>query len=74
MKKYVAPFHCQRLFRIPHVHMATLKKEVDRLVEVGVLKQVDSIDEHKRGPWCAPSFIIPKKERFITLLMVEQGN
>jgi hypothetical protein len=52
--------------RIPHAHLETLKKEVWRLVEIGVLEVVDG---SKAGPWCAPSFIIPKKDgrvRFIT--------
>jgi hypothetical protein len=38
--------------------METLKKEVDRLVEIGVLEVVQG---DKAGPWCAPSFIVPKK-------------
>ena len=61
------PYHCGKPIRIPHAHIATLKKEVDRLVEIGVLEKVD--DNSKAGPWCAPSFIIPKKDgrvRFIT--------
>ena len=60
------PYHCQRPIRIPHVHLETLKKEVQRLVDIGVLEVVDG---GKAGPWCAPSFIIPKKDgrvRFIT--------
>lgn len=66
LKPNAKPFHCGRPIRIPHVHMETLKKEVDRLVKVGVLKPVDAM---QAGPWCAPSFIIPKKDgrvRFIT--------
>jgi RNase H-like domain found in reverse transcriptase/Integrase zinc binding domain/Reverse transcriptase (RNA-dependent DNA polymerase) len=60
------PYHCGKPIRIPHVHLETLKKEVQRLVEIGVLEVVDGA---KAGPWCAPSFIIPKKDgrvRFIT--------
>ena len=60
------PFHCGQPIRIPHSQKDTLKKEVDRLVELGVLEVVDG---DKAGPWCAPSFIIPKKDgrvRFIT--------
>jgi hypothetical protein len=43
--------------------MDTLKVEVERLVEAGVLKQVS------RSEWVAPTFIIPKKDgsvRFIS--------
>jgi hypothetical protein len=66
IKPKAVPYHCKRPIRIPHIHMETLKKEVDRLVSIGVLKVVDGA---KAGPWCAPSFIIPKKDgrvRFIT--------
>jgi hypothetical protein len=60
------PYHCVKPIRIPHIHYDTLKKEVYRLVEIGVLEEVDG---ERAGPWCAPSFIIPKKDgrvRFIT--------
>ena len=59
-----APYRAH--FGIPHIHLQTLKKEVDWLVKIGVLEVVDAT---KLGPWCAPSFIIPKKDgkvRFIT--------
>jgi len=51
--------------RIPHAHYGTLKKEIDRLVSIGVLEEVDG---NNVGPRCSPSFIIPKKDgavRFI---------
>lgn len=66
LKADAVPFHCGKPIRIPHIHLETLKKEVQRLVEIGVLEEVDGRDA---GPWCAPSFIIPKKDgrvRFIT--------
>ena len=56
----------KRPIRIPHVHMETLRKEVQRLVDIGVLEEVDG---STAGPWCAPSFITRKKDgrvRFIT--------
>ena len=59
LKDKSVPYHCKRPFPIPHIHVPTLKKEVDRLVEIGVLEPVDG---RKAGPWCAPSFIIPKKD------------
>lgn len=60
------PFHCQRPIRIPRIHIETLTKEVNRLCEIGVLEKVY---EGEAGPWCAASWIIPKKGgqvRFIT--------
>ena len=43
-----------RPFPVPVIHRDTLKKEVDRLVELVVLKwQGDS-------EWASPNFIIPK--------------
>jgi putative transposase len=66
LTKDAVPYHCGKPIRIPHIHLETLKKEVQRLVDIGVLEVVDG---SKAGPWCAPSFIIPKKDgrvRFIT--------
>ena len=56
------PYHA-RAYPIPRAHSETLKVEVDRLVESGVLKKVN------RSEWAAPTFIIPKKDgsvRFIS--------
>ena len=50
-------------YPIPKIHENTLRLEVDRLVELGVLKRVN------RSEWGAPTFIIPKKDgtvRFIS--------
>ena len=66
LKPNAKPFHCGRPIRIPHIHVGTLKEEVNRLCSIGVLEEVSGT---KSGPWCAPSFIIPKKDgrvRFIT--------
>jgi len=66
VKPNAEPYHCQRPIRIPHVHLETLRKEVERLVKIGVIEPVSAANA---GPWCAPSFIIPKKDgrvRFIT--------
>ena len=57
--KDAVPYHCGKPIRIPHIHLETLKKEVDQLVEIGVLEVVDGT---RAGPWCAPSFIISKKD------------
>jgi hypothetical protein len=56
------PYHA-RAFPIPHINTATLKMEVDRLCQVGVLRKVN------HSKWAAPAFIIPKKDgsvRFIS--------
>ena len=56
------PYHA-KAFPIPKVHLETLKMEVERLCEIGVLKRVN------RSQWAAPTFVIPKKDgtvRFIS--------
>ena len=61
LKPGVEPYHA-RPYPIPKVHSETLKMEVSKLVELGVLKKVNGSE------WAAPSFIISKKDgtvRFI---------
>ena len=56
------PYHA-RAFPMPRVHMETLKVEVNRLCELGVLKKVN------RSQWTATTLLIPKKDgtvRFIS--------
>ena len=55
--------HNQRHFPVPHIHKETFKKELLRLVKIGVLEVV------KSSEWGSPTFIIPKKNgtvRFIS--------
>lgn len=62
LKPDVEPYHA-RAFPIPRKYTETLKQEVERLCELGVLKRVN------RSEWAAPTFIIPKKDgtvRFIS--------
>ena len=62
LKPDVTPYHA-RAYNIPRCHIQTLKAEVERLVQIGVLKKVN------RSEWAAPTFIIPKKDgsvRFIS--------
>ena len=62
LKPDVQPYHA-RAYPIPKTYEQTLKMEVNRLCEVGVLKKVN------RSEWAAPTFIIPKKDgtvRFIS--------
>lgn len=56
------PYHA-RAYPVPKAYTETLKVEVNRLVEAGVLRKVN------RSEWAAPTFIIPKKDgsvRFIS--------
>ncbi len=55
LKKGAKPFH-GRPYPIPKVHKATLMKEIDRLVSIGVMKW------QPYSQWASPSFIIPKKD------------
>jgi hypothetical protein len=62
LKEGIKPYH-GRAFPVPHIHLKTLRKEVERLCELGVLKRQPSSE------WASPTFIIPKKEgtvRFIS--------
>ena len=62
LKEGVKPYHA-RAFPVPRIHYETLRKEVDRLVQVGVLKKTNNSE------WAAPTFIIPKKDgkvRFVS--------
>ena len=62
LQEGVKPYHAKP-FPIPRVHEKTLRKEVDRLVKIGVLKRINNSE------WAAPTFIIPKKNgtvRFIS--------
>ena len=61
----IKPYHCQRPIRIPRIHIDTLKKEINRLIEIGVLEKVY---EGEAGPWCAASWIIPKKGGQVRLI------
>ena len=55
LKPDVSPYHA-RAYPIPRIHEQTLKKEIERLCKIGVLKKVN------RSEWAAPTFIIPKKD------------
>jgi hypothetical protein len=62
LKPYAKPFH-SKPYAVPYIHLSTLKKELDRLVEIGVLVPTGA------SLWAAGTFIIPKKDgtaRFIS--------
>jgi len=55
--------HSSRYYQMPRVHKQTSKKELLRLVEIGVLEEV------RQSKWGSPTFNIPKKQgtvRFIS--------
>ena len=49
------PIFC-RPFSIPQVHLPVFKKELQNLIQKGVLERVE------RSQWAFPTFIIPKKD------------
>ena len=62
LKDDAKPYH-GRAFPVPRIHWETLKKEIDRLVKLGILKW------EGESEWAFPSFIIPKSNgtvRFIS--------
>jgi hypothetical protein len=46
----------QPRYGVPHAHREVFRRELDRLVELGVLSPIDSAE------FAAPTFIIPKKD------------
>ena len=62
LKPDAKPYHA-RAYPIPKVHEDTLRREVQRLCNINVLKKINNSE------WAAPTFIIPKKNgtvRFIS--------
>jgi hypothetical protein len=55
LKEGAKPYH-GRPYPIPQIHKATLMKEINRLVDIGVMKRQSS------SQWASPTFIIPKKD------------
>jgi hypothetical protein len=61
LKENAKPFH-GKSFPAPRIHHDTLKAEIERLVNLGVLRRCSDSE------WGAPTFIIPEKNgtvRFI---------
>ena len=55
LKPDAKPFH-SKPYAVPRIHLETFKKELDRLVEIGVLQPTGA------SLWAAGTFIIPKKD------------
>jgi hypothetical protein len=58
LKEGAKPYH-GRPYPIPKIHTATLMKEINCLVSIGVIKWQPS------SKWALPSFIIPKKDHTV---------
>jgi len=58
LKPDVTPYHSHP-FSLPKFYEKTLRKEVERLYKIGVLKRVNCSE------WAALTFIIPKKDRTV---------
>ncbi len=58
LKEGAKPYH-GRLFPTPKAHKETMKKEVQRLCDLGVLKW------QPESEWALPSFIIPKQNQTV---------
>ena len=52
------PYHAKP-YAVPKCYEATIKLEVDRLCNIGVLKKINDSE------WAAPSFIVPKKDNTV---------
>ena len=61
LKPGATPYH-GRAYPVPHVYLETLKREVERLCQIGVLKR------QPRSEWASPTFIIPKKNKTVRFI------
>jgi hypothetical protein len=61
LKPDAIPYHA-RPFPVPRIHKQTLRKEVERLCQLGVLTQIN------HSEWGAPTFKIPKKDNSVRFI------
>ncbi len=61
LKKDLKPYH-GRAYLVLSAHKETLKKELNRLCELGVLEWQPASE------WALPSFIVPKKDQIVHFL------
>ena len=65
LKEGAKPYH-GRAYPVPHAHKETLKKELNRLCELGVLEW------QPESEWASPSFIVPKKTKLCIFLVISE--
>ncbi len=63
LKEGAKPYH-GRAYPVPHKHKETLKKELNRLCELGVLEW------QPKSEWASPSFIVPKKSKLYAFSVI----
>ncbi|KAG6611199.1 Pol Polyprotein [Phytophthora cinnamomi] len=61
LKPGATPFAC-RPYPIPQVHLEATKREIYRLVKLGILFP------NNDSEWASPAFVIPKKDGFVRLV------
>jgi len=61
LKEGAKTYHA-RAYPIPKYYEQTLRNEVQRLVDIGVLRKVN------RSEWAAPTFVIPKKDQTVRFI------
>jgi len=61
LKEGAKPYH-GRPFPVPRIHRETMKKEVDRMVKLGIMKW------EGESEWAFPSFIIPKSNQTVRFI------
>ena len=61
LKERAKPYH-GRPYPVPHAQLDMLKKEVDRLEKLGVIKRQPTSE------WASSSFPIPKKDKTVRFL------
>ena len=66
LKEDAKPYHAKP-FPIPKTHEPPLKKEVNRLIKIGVLKKINN------SQCAASTFIIPKKSGTVRFILISQN-
>ena len=56
----------ERYYNLPKAYEYTCKKEIQRMVNIGVLKELPWYDD---SPWASPTFGIPKKTGDVRIIL-----